>query len=379
MNQSKPIKVLHILKNIQRGGVEQFILNQYKVLAAENVIFDFCLYGPDSNLNDQFMMNEFTKLGSRFLYHSYPNTHFLRFIKELRENLRYGQYDVVHCHQNFFSGAILPIAQIEKVPVRIAHAHTTEERKKTGLKRKIYTQIMRKSILNTSTHLLGASPLANQYVYGKQKDAEYLANGIDLESFTQVSHNDIRSELGLSDSAVLFGHVGSFKPIKNHKFLINIFSDFIKEYQNAYLLLVGEGREQERIKQMVTELNLNDKVLFLDNRQDIPLILKNLNVFLFPSLFEGLGISLIEAQAAGVSSIISPSIPSEADLGLGLVNRVPLEKENCWIITMNRLVKEPPHVPEIKERIIALKSKGFDHFSSAMRLLEIYRSPYNKE
>jgi glycosyltransferase involved in cell wall biosynthesis len=373
MRVKREIKVLHIMKNIQKGGVEQFILNQYEYLANQNVVFDFCVFGPDKEKNDLRVVKRIEELGGRILFHPYPNKDFFLFLKKFKSTLKDNQYDVVHCHQNYFSGVILPLAKSTNVPIRIAHAHTAEERKKKNLKRKVYQLLMRKSIHKTATHLLASSRKASQFLYGEKSDAEFLPNGINAHPFIKTDYKNIRKELSLPEDTMLLGHVGNFKPMKNHVFLLDIFKRIRREYPNTHLLLVGEGETKNSIETRVKKMEIERNVHFLGSREDIGDILQSLNVFLFPSLFEGLGISVIEAQAAGINAIISDHIPNEVDLGLGLLTRVSLNNYDKWTESIIQILSaQPSDKVSNEKREEMLQKKRFDSKSSSHRLLQIY-------
>ncbi|MFL2077013.1 glycosyltransferase [Marinilactibacillus psychrotolerans] len=370
----KTVKVLHILKNIQRGGVEQFILNQYKILSNRNLIFDLCVFGPDNNINDSYMIAQFEKRGSHIYYLPYPNKKTIDFMKAFVQLLNTESYDAVHCHQNLFSGVILPLAAYCKVPIRIAHAHTAQERKKTGVLRSFYTQLMRFSINKFSTHRLGASQAANQFVYGNYRQAEFLPNGIELTSFQVEYPHNLRKKLNLEETSILIGHIGSFKPMKNHAYLLKVFEQIQRVTPQAHLVLVGDGKLRPIIENKVKELNLTNTVNFLGNQSEIASLLAEFDVFLFPSIYEGLGLAVIEAQAAGIPSIISDSLPSEIDLGLGLVEREPLNNLNAWVKTVEKTIHSELPALSVDERLERIKEMNFDNQSSAKKLLEIYEN-----
>lgn len=372
MEQNQPIRVLHILKNLQRGGVEQFLLNQYRILKTKNVRFDFCLYGPDSSKDDGYMIQTFQSMGSRFFYLPYPNKHFFNFKKKFTQTLKEQNYQIVHCHQNLFSGVILPIAKAAQVPVRIAHAHTSKERKTLSTLRKVYTNLMRWQIKRASTHLLGASYQSNKFVFGTNEKAEFLPNGIDLECFLKSSERNLRKELDVPSDSLLIGHVGSFKPIKNHPFLIKVFHKYSLQNPKAHLVLIGDGEELQKMKDYAETLGIKESIHFLGNREEVAELLASLDLFLFPSLFEGLGISLIEAQATGIRSLASDTIPSEVDLGLGLLTFIDLDKPKDWVEVIKQLLSEDYSKPSIEERKKEIQLKGFDSKSSSERLQEIY-------
>lgn len=374
MCAKKQIRVLHIMETIQMGGIEQFLFNQYRLLANENIIFDFIVYGEADTMSSKRMTEKFDEMGSTIHSLPHPKKSVVNFIKTFKKLLKHEKYDVVHCHQNYFSGIILPIAQAEGVPVRIAHAHTAQERKKMTLKRKAYHYFMRKAIFFSATHLLGASPMANVFLYKDTRKAEFLPNGINTESFTKGAEIDIRESYSIPKEAALLCHIGNFKPMKNHSFLLNIFSE-LKRKMKVHMILVGEGKEKENIEKKSKELNCETDIHFLGSQENIASILQECDLFLFPSIFEGLGLSAIEAQVAGLEVIMSDTLPLEIDLGMGLVERLPLDNKCIWIesILSHLEQRNEKDIPEIQERISKLHEKGFSNTSSAKRLAQIYR------
>lgn len=378
MTDEQPTKVLHILKNMQKGGVERFILNQYSILSTQYVDFDIALYGPDKNRNDEEFIKEFESLGGKIIYLPFPNSRFLSFATRFSSTLKNNKYDAIHSHQNLFSGIILLIAKLNGVPIRIAHAHTSKERKRNNIVRTMYTDIMKNLISFSATHFLCASSLAAQYVFKSTTISEFLPNGVNIQPFLEKSKADIKSELKISNGEMVVGHVGSFKPAKNHDFIIKIFSDYQKKHPKTHLILVGDGTEMTNIKRKVDNHNLNDKVHFLGNRSDIPDLMKMFDVFLFPSHFEGLGISLIESQASGVKSIASSSVPRETDIGLNLISFLPLDKPDEWLSEMEKILLTKYSSPTAEIREKTLIAKKFDNTSSANRLLEIYTANNRK-
>lgn len=374
MQSHQPVKVLHIMETIQMGGVEQFLLNQYRLLSTEGITFDFVVYGRDKTKESKKMVKNFTYLGSHVHSLPNPNASFISFLKALKKLFKEENYDVVHCHQNFFSGIVLPIAKLEGIPVRIAHAHTAQERKKMTIKRKIYHYLMRKAIFSSATHLLGASPMANTFLYGNAKKAEFLPNGIDVKSFSEDVDNSVKEEYLIPENAHLIGHVGNFKPMKNHIFLMDLFSELKQKNIDAHLVLVGEGENRKEMEERARLLDCRESIHFLGRREDVPNILKECDLFLFPSTFEGLGISAIEAQLAGVHVIMSDTLPKEIDLDMNMVERLSLGDRELWIekIMYHLNNKDKNGTVTLRERIEKLQEKGFTNHSSAKRLEQIY-------
>ena len=221
--------------------------------------------------------------------------------------------------------------------------------------------------------MFACSEEAGKWLFGKnicyKKNFKVIQNAINLEEFNYSLdlRSKYRSELGIEDKFVI-GHVGRFHVSKNHMFLLNVFVEVTKYKENAVLLLVGAGELEDYIRQEIDRLNLQGKVIMLGNRTDIPGLMQSMDIFVFPSIYEGLGIVVIEAQAAGLSCVMSEKIPKEIDVEPKLVTRVPLEggiKEWAQII-----VKKGEYLRERQgERF---KQTGYDIRISAKEIQEFY-------
>lgn len=370
----KKIKVLHVVGGMTAGGLETLIMNLYRNIDRSKVQFDFAVQTNEKCFYD----DEIIQKGGRIISHPKPSDNLINYKKALKETINtYGPYDAIHSHVLFFSGAVLKIANQEKIPIRIAHSHTSNSNNDKSILRKIYKKIMRKNIIKNATHLLGCSNEANNFLFGNSSielgDAQYFPNAIDLKKFETIK-NDRRTlleELKLPNDSIIIGHVGRFTKAKNHPFLIEVFSTYLKKKPNAHLVLVGDGKEKNKIINLVHEKKIAKHVHFLGLRADVENILSSIDLFLFPSLYEGLGIVLIEAQAAGIPCLISDTIPIEADLNIGLVQRYSLKEDKSeWASVIDNVKRFKR--PGWNKRENALKNKGYDIKLSSQRLLEIY-------
>jgi glycosyltransferase involved in cell wall biosynthesis len=231
-----------------------------------------------------------------------------------------------------------------------------------------------------ATHILTCSSAALGNILPSMrrgdKRAELLKNGVCTSMFADLpSASQLRARLGLSPDNVLVGHVGSFSPVKNHAFTIAVFEELLHYVPTCQLILVGDGGDRAAISQMATERGIAGKVHFLGIRRDVPEILGALDLFVFPSLHEGLPFALIEAQAAGVFSLISDRVTREVDLSLGLAEFLPIDRGAAvWrdailrALTANR--------PPWAQRASALARSGYDLSASIRRLTEIYEESF---
>lgn len=220
---------------------------------------------------------------------------------------RYGPFDAAHSHVNFLSGLNLWVAKRAGIPVRIAHAHTTSDAAPSALKN-IFSACMKRLLAADATHRLACSEEAGEELFGKAH-FEVIPNGIDVQRFlSDTSTAESRQE-------TVFIAVGRFSPEKNPEFILRIFDEILRRLSGARLLWAGEGKLLEMTKCRAGELGIAGAVDFLGFRRDIPEIMKRGDCFLFPSLYEGFGNALIEAQAAGLDCFASDTVPKTADCG----------------------------------------------------------------
>ena len=284
--------------------------------------------------------DEIKKLGSKVIIcPGFPNP--WKTAKNFNHVLRkHGPYDVVHSHIHNFSGFILKLAYQAGVPIRIAHSHIDLSALKVnaGLYRRMYLRLTEFWINKYSTSGLACSKQAASDLFGftLTKDIRWKVFhcSIDLSFFKNTinSRITVRQQLGIPDDAFVVGHVGSFSPHKNHKFLVDIFSRILNFEPRGYLLLVGDGSLKPIIEQQVSIKGLSDRVIFAGLRADVPrLMCRAMDVFLFPSLFEGLPVVLLEAQSSGLPCVISNVISEEVDVVKSLIRKVALSKSpSVW-------------------------------------------------
>ncbi len=323
------VRILQVVGRMDRGGAETLIMNIYRQLDRHHIQFDFAVNSPVEGHYDR----EIHRLGGRIFTHPSPKAVGLRkYNRAFASTLaKHGPFTGVHSHVQLFSGAILRSAAKNNIPLRIAHGHTIDKQEQKSVGRAAYIWTMRRLIDKNATHIFGCSRAACESLMGQSiwqdSRARVLPNAIDLNQFAAIAEpNALRQKLGLPANATLIGHVGSFQPVKNHKFLVEIFEDLTHQVPDTHLILVGDGPLKSDIQSLIEKAGLADQTSFLGIRDDVPSILGALDLFLFPSLYEGLGIALIEAQAAGIPSVTADTVPDEADVGLGLVTFVDLNE-----------------------------------------------------
>lgn len=303
---NKPIRILHVVTHMNRAGLESMIMNYYRNIDRSQIQFDFLTHRNGEKDFDK----EINSLGGKIYNLPKLNPFSISYLREI--NLffkKHKDYKIIHSHLDTMSTYPLKYAKKNGVPIRVAHAHNTSAEKNIKYLLKYFSK---KQMHKYATHYFSCSKDAGIWTFGDKK-IKVLNNAIESNKFiyNKAVSIKIKEELKLKDKFVI-GHIGRFSKQKNHSYLIDIFYEVYKDNNNSALILIGEGELLGNIKSKVKQLGLDQNVFFLGLRSDIPDLLQAMDVFVFPSLFEGLGIAAIEAQAAGLPTIVSEAIPNEA-------------------------------------------------------------------
>lgn len=299
------IRVLHVIGSMNRGGAETFIMNVYRHINRDKVQFDFLLETKKEGAYNK----EILALGGKiFFYVSRKENIFKN--KESLESFfkKHSEYKIVHQHASSQSN-IEPLKAAQKagVPVRILHSHSTRQGG-SKIHRYIhkYNQVVYK---NTATRHFACSDLAGKWMYGK-REFEIINNGIDISKFNYDPQKrvEMREMMGIKPKQFVVGHVGRFSEVKNHKFIIEIFKEIVKKDPLAVLVLVGDGELKYQIQTKVHKLEMNSNVKFIGAVDNPEFYLQAMDVFVFPSFYEGFPVTLVEAQASGLPCFISNHI-----------------------------------------------------------------------
>lgn len=308
------IRVLHILNSLNAGGMETMIMNYYRAIDKNEIQFDFLVFSEKSFYDD-----EVEALGGK-IYRIIPRRkNFIMNYKQLDDFFKiHVEYKIVQIHQgiNYFA----PLIKASKygVPIRISHSHGMDPKKikRQGIIFNLYTV---PKIKKLATHFVACSDDSAKQIFTKNiyEKNEYLMirNAIDTERFSSNAEirNEYRRMLNLCDQFVI-GHIGNFTKVKNHLFLINVFSYVVKQKPKSKLILIGEGKLMESIKEKVKELGLENNVLFLGLRKDVDKLIQAFDCFILPSIYEGLPVVAIEAQTAGKNCFLSDSITKDVKI-----------------------------------------------------------------
>lgn len=320
----KEIRVLHVLQRMEAGGTQALLMNLYRNIEREKIQFDFLVEYP----NKEFYDDEIISLGGKIYYSNIrQDKNVIEFERKLQKIIKENNYKIIHVHTYSIGYFVLKTAKKSGVPIRIAHSHSNNM---TNDFKKYFKIILQKLYPIYATNFIACSDEAGKYLF-KNKKFEILNNAIDSKKFifSKETRCEIRKELGLSDKFVV-GHVGRFKPEKNHLFLINIFFEIKKQLPDAKLLMIGNGDSSQEITERIRELSIQNDVIILKNRKDINKLYQAMDVFVFPSIYEGLGIVAIEAQASGIPCVCSTGLPKESKI-TNLYTRLSLnESAKKW-------------------------------------------------
>lgn len=318
MEIKKPIRILHVVTYMGRGGLETMLMNYYRHMDRDKVQFDFLVHRDFAADYDA----EILSLGGRIYRLPKLNPVSIKYLQALdRFFEKHHEYRIVHSHLDCMAGIPLRFAKKHGIPVRIAHSHASSQTKDWKYVIKVF---YKRKIHQYATNLFACSEAAGRWMFGKKAFC-ILHNAIDTKCFTSnlEERNAVRNELAIPADALVIGHVGRFATPKNHSFLLRVFA---RLPQNTRLLLVGDGELRNDTEKQAEQLGIRERVFFAGIRSDVNRLLQAMDVFAFPSLYEGLGIAAIEAQAAGLPCLISDGVPIACKV-TDLVQQLPLAEE----------------------------------------------------
>lgn len=364
------IKILHVVgDSMSRAGRETFIMNLYRSIDTTKYQFDFLVHSDKKGDFDE----EICEIGGT-IYRIIPDlnkTYLIRVLKRFFDTYRFlkenKSYSSIHIHTSAATSLVELLASyFSNYNIRIVHSHSTNTRKNKTHK------LFYKFIRHFSTHRFACSELAGQWMFGKKfkkiKNSRVINNGINTNAFFYDSdkQRNIKRELNFEDKFVV-GHIGRFTKVKNHDFIVDIFYQVQKKNHNAVLLLIGDGDLRPDIENKVKALNLTNYVKFAGVREDIDDVLLAMDIMVFPSFYEGLPVTLIEAQATGLKVLASDAVSREADL-TGLIRYVSLDKSAIeW---SDIVIEEANYIR--KNQSDSIKKKRYDIGGIVNELCNVY-------
>lgn len=321
---TSPIHVTHIMGYMAGGGVEATTMNHYRLLDHSRIQYDFIVYEDSPDVP----IEEIESYGGR-VFRTPSITHLAGFEKELARILKTTNPDIVHSNLNALSVFPLRVAKKVGIPVRIAHSHSTSNKQEPV--RNAAKRALRFYSKTYPTHLAACSIDSAVWLFGKQAVTDhkvrYIKNAIDLQryAFNMIQRINLRRQYGLEGKHVL-GQIGRFTAQKNYSFSMDVVAELASRDPNAVFVALGSGNLMQEIKQKAAMLGITDHVMLLGNQSNADAWYSAFDALLFPSLYEGLPLTMIEAQAAGLPIISSDQVTSEASIDKKLITTLPLNQ-----------------------------------------------------
>ena len=382
------VRVLHVLGNTNLGGAESRIMDLYRHTDRNRVQFDFLVHSREEG----FFEKEIRELGGRiFRVPRFRIYNYFSYRKALKEFFRkHHEFALVQGHMTSTAAIYLPIAKKAGVKKTAAHARSAGVDK--GLKGTM-TRFLRRNLADKADYLFTCSELAGISVYGEKAVQEgktiFIPNAIDCAGFTfdPEKRKKMREELGLTD-AIIIGHVGRFHYAKNHEYLLRVFAELCRMSAGAgdstaetgtdqkyHLILLGEGPLMEDTRKLAEELGVADKVHFLGNHKNIADYYQAMDYFVYPSRYEGMPGTIVEAQASGLPCLMSDTICREV-IATELVETMSIEEEpKAWAEGLQRRIDALVSKQENREKYAAkMAAAGFDVQAQAERMMRFYES-----
>lgn len=367
MPENDVIRILNFLPNLRQAGIESFVMSVYRNIDRSKIQFDFVVHSTKREFYD----DEVEALGGKIYYLTYKDDkNLFKYVKDLNRLFQeHPEYRIVHGHMQSMMPLYLNYAKKNHVPVRIAHSHNNSyEKSLKGTVLHLFSRFSR----YPATDCYACSDDSGRYLFGNRK-FDVIYNGIDMQKFT---YNDsvreqLRKKLQIGTDEILLGTVGRMEKQKNQMFLLNVLSGVVKRSSKYKLILIGSGSLEGELCRFVEQNKLQEHVIFLGNVSNVNEYMCAMDLFVLPSLYEGLGIVLIEAQAAGLHCLTTRDTVAAETKVTSRIQYLSLEQSE-WEKAI--LGFRPDIRSQKKERSIEL----FDIRNVAGDMEERYRSFYKK-
>lgn len=356
------IRILQVVNIMDRAGLETMLMNYYRNIDRSKIQFDFLTHRKNDGSYDE----EIKMLGGnvyhapRLMPQSYPA--YFKWMKNFFAE--HPEYKIIHSHIDTMSFFPLLAAKQSNIPVRISHSHSSKLDKDFKLPIKYTAKIFLPRVAN---YYYACGHHAGNFLY-KDKSFTIINNACDVKKFTFDSdkRTSIKKQFGIENKFII-GHVGRYCYIKNQLFILDIFNEFLSLDNNSMLILIGKGPDENKIRQKIKDLNLEDKVILLIDRNDVNELYNIMDVFVMPSLFEGLPVVAVEAQINGLKCFMSDKISDEVKITdtLEMLSLDKSAKEWADIIYNANCERNPYAVNQIKE-------KGYDISIESKKLMDYY-------
>lgn len=361
----KKILVIITTEFVSFGGLTTVMMNYYRAIDKNKYRVDFA---STNNKLDENLRQEINANGSNYYWLGDRKHNTFCYIRKLYSLLKDSDYQVVHVNANSATAAIeLFTAKIVGVPIRIAHNHTSI------CDHKAFHKMLYPLFISSYTDAIACSDKAGKWIFNNN-DFVVLNNGIDTQKFIfcEEKRSAIRQKFNIDNDILVFGHVGKIYKPKNHEFLLHVFSDYTKYNDKCKLLLVGDGELRSNIEKLAKELKIDNNMIFVGMQTDIASYLSAMDIFLFPSLWEGLPLSLVEAQASGLRCIASDTIDSSVNVTKKVTMLPITEGTKVWVDSMKNVQKIDRKTASF-EQVQLLIDGGFDAKVNVEKLEAIYK------
>lgn len=370
----KKIKIVNVVSKLSYGGVEAVLYNYYTNMELEP--FDITIISQKSSNSDE--IKKFENLGIKVVLFDNWEKEPFKVGKDIIKLFKKEKYDIIHAHLSYTNFYFLALAYISKIKIRISHSHLSQE--DTNIFQKIKHNIYKVFIKIFATDYLACGDGAKKSLYGNSRKAIVIKNGIQLEKYgyNKSIRDEYRKKFNLKASTLCIGNVGRLTAQKNQLFLIEVFNELIKINQNSILMIVGNGENKSELLNLINKFKLRDKVLMLGNRNDVNCLMQMFDIFCLPSVYEGLPVVGIEAQAANVPIVFSDSVDKKVRLNTNVYFmdlKNPAEK---WA----KLILDVYYSNKKKDRkenntFDTLTSNGYNITIESNKLKELYIDRYN--
>lgn len=365
---NKPIRILHILREMEMGGAQRLIMNVYQEIDKTKVQFDF-LVSAKGAYDEKIIEN-----GGKIYYIPYlTEVGQFRYKRELKDFFsKHKEYKIIHSHIDQVSGIILQAAKECDIPIRIAHSHNTKN--SNNFIGKIYKLYLQSKINKSATDYFACSKEAAKWLFKKKAEkAIIINNGIKLDDYkySTEKRKKIRKELKISDDTLVIGHIGRFSKQKNHQFLIEIFERYQKENKKSVLVLIGTGELKAKIQDLIKEKKIERSVILLGTKSDANNYYSAFDIVVFPSKYEGISLTLIEAQASGVPIVASQNVDKNTDVS----NSIKFIKDyhiDDWVNAIKQIDKKR------QNNIEKIEKSGYNIENTANFLMKKYIEFYEE-
>lgn len=366
-------RILHVVGAMPRAGAESMVMNLYRAIDKTQYQFDF-VYFTDKTCDFD---DEIIALGGKIyrIPDKYSNKTLARTYQLYRLIKNNKPFHAVHAHQLFSNAFHLLAAYFAGIDMRIAHSHNTSDANSKSLFGRLYQNFSRKLIRLVTTNYIACGDLAGKYLFPKSKNIVFIPNAVDIHKFLDVkskrAHTFFKNE-SITKNTIILSQIGRLMPVKNVEFSIDFMSFLKQKNIDFHFFIVGQGKLQSKLENLVAQNNLTDRITFLGVRSDIDLILGHTDVLLMPSFHEGFPVILVESQTAGVPALISDAISKEVDLGLNLINFQALKSNfETWEIALQDILSKSECYDNSKRHHV-LREKRFDIEVSVKTLEGIY-------